>query len=159
MVTVAMKLKDAYSWKESYDQPRQHIEKQRHYFANKGPSQSWTLTTGFSSSSSGPGGQGCTYPISCFLGRVSHLVIIWRAASALGMNLLTSSWGRSLAIREESGVGSLLCWVLRETKSIMEFPHSSSVQSCSYFYKSNCNVECICTNDIYKILLFKLIGN
>ena len=36
MVTVAMKLKDAYSWKESYDQPRQHIKKQRHYFANKG---------------------------------------------------------------------------------------------------------------------------
>ena len=25
-------------WKESYDQPRQHIEKQRHYFADKGPS-------------------------------------------------------------------------------------------------------------------------
>ena len=25
-------------WKESYDQPRWHIEKQRHYFANKGPS-------------------------------------------------------------------------------------------------------------------------
>ena len=25
-------------WKESYDQPRQHIEKQRHYFANKGSS-------------------------------------------------------------------------------------------------------------------------
>ena len=25
-------------WKESYDQPRQHIEKQRHYSANKGPS-------------------------------------------------------------------------------------------------------------------------
>ena len=25
-------------WKESYDQPRQRIEKQRHYFANKGPS-------------------------------------------------------------------------------------------------------------------------
>ena len=24
--------------KESYDQPRQHIQKQRHYFANKGPS-------------------------------------------------------------------------------------------------------------------------
>ena len=22
-------------WKESYDQPRQHIQKQRHYFANK----------------------------------------------------------------------------------------------------------------------------
>ena len=38
MVTAAMKLKDAYSLKESYDQPRQPIEKQRHYFANKGPS-------------------------------------------------------------------------------------------------------------------------
>ena len=25
-------------WKKSYDQPREHIEKQRHYFANKGPS-------------------------------------------------------------------------------------------------------------------------
>ena len=26
------------SWKKSYDQPRQHIRKQRHYFAEKGPS-------------------------------------------------------------------------------------------------------------------------
>ena len=25
-------------WKDSYDQPRQHIKKQRHYFVNKGPS-------------------------------------------------------------------------------------------------------------------------
>ena len=38
MVTAAMKLKDAYSLEESYDQIRQHIIKQRHYFANKGPS-------------------------------------------------------------------------------------------------------------------------
>ena len=38
MVIAAMKLKDTYSWKESYDQPRQHIKKQSHYFANKGPS-------------------------------------------------------------------------------------------------------------------------
>ena len=37
MVTAAVKLKDT-PWKESYDQPRQHIKKQRHYFANKGPS-------------------------------------------------------------------------------------------------------------------------
>ena len=29
-------------WKESYDQPRQHIRKQRHYFANKGPFRSKT---------------------------------------------------------------------------------------------------------------------
>ena len=38
MVIAAMKLKDATPWKESYNQPRQHIKKQRHYFANKGPS-------------------------------------------------------------------------------------------------------------------------
>ena len=39
MVIAAMKLKDAYSLEEKfYDQPRQHIQKQRHYFANKGPS-------------------------------------------------------------------------------------------------------------------------
>ena len=25
-------------WKKNYDQPRQHIKKQRHYSANKGPS-------------------------------------------------------------------------------------------------------------------------
>ena len=37
MVVAAMKLKDAYSL-EGKDQPRQHIQKQRHYFANKGPS-------------------------------------------------------------------------------------------------------------------------
>ena len=37
MVTAAMKLKDA-PWNKSYEQPRQHIQKQRHYFANKGPS-------------------------------------------------------------------------------------------------------------------------
>ena len=30
MVTAAMKLKDAVPWKKSYDQPRQHVKKQRH---------------------------------------------------------------------------------------------------------------------------------
>ena len=35
------------SWKKSYDKPRQHIKKQRHYFANKGPS---SQSYGFSSS-------------------------------------------------------------------------------------------------------------
>ena len=34
-------------WKESYDQHRQHIKKQKHYFANKGPS---SQGCGFSSS-------------------------------------------------------------------------------------------------------------
>ena len=37
MVIATMKLKDV-TWKESYDQPRQHIQKQRHYFTNKVPS-------------------------------------------------------------------------------------------------------------------------
>ena len=36
LVTAAMKLKDACSWKKNYDKPRQCIKKQRHYFANKG---------------------------------------------------------------------------------------------------------------------------
>ena len=35
MVTAGMKLKDT-PWKKSYDQPIWHIQKQRHYFANKG---------------------------------------------------------------------------------------------------------------------------
>ena len=34
-------------WKKSCDQPRQHIKKQRHYFANKSPS---SQSYGFSSS-------------------------------------------------------------------------------------------------------------
>ena len=38
MVIAAMTLKDVTPFKESYDQPTQHIKKQRHYFANKGPS-------------------------------------------------------------------------------------------------------------------------
>ena len=34
-------------WKQSYDQPRHHIKKQRHYFADKSPS---SQEYGFSSS-------------------------------------------------------------------------------------------------------------
>ena len=47
MVTAAMKLKMLTPWKESYDQPRYHIKKQRHYFVNKGLS---SQGYGFSSS-------------------------------------------------------------------------------------------------------------
>ena len=42
-----MKLKDAYSLEGKYDPPREHIKKQRHYLANKGPS---SQSYGFSSS-------------------------------------------------------------------------------------------------------------
>ena len=34
-------------WKKNYDQPREHIKNQRHYFANKGPcSQSHGFSSG-----------------------------------------------------------------------------------------------------------------
>ena len=35
MMIAAMKLKDTYSLEGKYDQPREHIEKQRHYFVTK----------------------------------------------------------------------------------------------------------------------------
>ena len=47
MVIAAMKLNYAYSLEGKYDQPRQHIKKQRHYFANKGPfSQGYGFSSG-----------------------------------------------------------------------------------------------------------------
>ena len=45
--SLQMKLKDPYSLEKSYDQTSKHIKKQRHYFANKGPSRQGY---GFSSS-------------------------------------------------------------------------------------------------------------
>ena len=40
-------IKNAAPWKKSYDQHRQHIKKQRHYFAYKGPSsQSYGFSSG-----------------------------------------------------------------------------------------------------------------
>ena len=46
VVTAAIKLMFT-PWKESYDQPRQHIKKQRHYFGNKGlSSQSYGFSIG-----------------------------------------------------------------------------------------------------------------
>ena len=46
MVTATMKLKDTL-WQKSYDKPRQHIKKQRLYFANKGQySQSYGFSSG-----------------------------------------------------------------------------------------------------------------
>ena len=47
-VIATMKLKKTLApCKKSYDQPRQHVKKQRHYFANEGPSKQ---SYGFSSS-------------------------------------------------------------------------------------------------------------
>jgi len=55
MVTIAMKLKDTCSLNKSYDKLSQHINKQRHYFANKGPSNQ-----GYSFSSSHVWCESCT---------------------------------------------------------------------------------------------------
>ena len=45
--TAAMNKKTLAPWKKSYDQPRQHIEKLRHYFANKCPSsQGYDFSSG-----------------------------------------------------------------------------------------------------------------
>ena len=47
MVIAAMTLKKLTPWKESYNQPRQHIKKQRHYFGNKGlSSQGYGFSSG-----------------------------------------------------------------------------------------------------------------
>ena len=46
MVTAAMILKEACSLEKSYNKPREHIKKQRHYFANKAlSSQSYGFST------------------------------------------------------------------------------------------------------------------
>ena len=37
MVIAAIKLKDTFSLKESYDKPRQYIKKQKHHLADKSP--------------------------------------------------------------------------------------------------------------------------
>ena len=59
-------------WKESYDQPRQHIKKQWHYFANKSPS-----------------GQGYGYSS----GHVWMRVGLWRKLSAEKVMLLNCGVG------------------------------------------------------------------
>ena len=46
-VECSHEIKTIAPWKKSYDQPRQHIKKQRHHFTNKGPS---SQSYGFSSS-------------------------------------------------------------------------------------------------------------
>ena len=46
-VSAAMKVKTLAPWRKSYDQPRQYVKKQRHHFADKGPS---SQSYGFSSS-------------------------------------------------------------------------------------------------------------
>ena len=48
------KIKTLASWKKSYDQPRQHITKQRHCFADKGPS---SQSYGF------PSSHACTFEL------------------------------------------------------------------------------------------------
>ena len=47
LVIAAMKLKDTYSLEGNYDQPRQHIKKQKHYFVHTGlSSQGYVFSSG-----------------------------------------------------------------------------------------------------------------
>ena len=46
-VLKAIKKRFDIPWKKNYDQPRQHIKKQKHYFADTGPSsQSYGFSSG-----------------------------------------------------------------------------------------------------------------
>ena len=48
MVIATMKWIDTCSLEEKYDQPRQHIKKHRHYFADKGsPTQSYGFSISY----------------------------------------------------------------------------------------------------------------
>ena len=82
-----MKLKDVTPWKESYDQPRQHIKKQRHDFANKDPS---SQGYGFSS-----GMYGCE---SWTIKKAEHRRIVafelwcWRRPQRVVKGLLRVPW-------------------------------------------------------------------
>ena len=64
-------------WKGSYDQSRQHIKKQRHYFADKGPS-----------------GQSCGFPVVMYELQRDHMVFgPERKLSAEELMLLNCSVG------------------------------------------------------------------
>ena len=100
MVISAMKLKDAFPWKESYDQPRQHIKKQSHYFANKGPSSQLSSVL----------------LLSCIL----LFLIPWTAACQVSLSI-TNSWRPSKPISIESVMPSnhlILCHPLLLLPSI-----------------------------------------
>ena len=48
MATAVIKLEMLAPWQKTYEGPRQHIKKQRHYFANKGPSsQGYGFSSGY----------------------------------------------------------------------------------------------------------------
>ena len=80
MVIAAMKLKMLTPWKESYDQPRQHIEKQRHHFVNKGPS---SQGYGFSSGHEFIQSHGCLKAEHC---RIDPFELwCWRRLLRLGL--------------------------------------------------------------------------
>ena len=67
-------------WKKSYDQPRQHIKKQRHYLANEGPS---SQSYGFSSGLAGAAAAAC----------IDVRVGLWRKLSTEELMLLNYGVG------------------------------------------------------------------
>ena len=133
MVTVAMKLKDT-PWKKSYDQTRQHIKKQRHYFVNKNPtSQSY----GFSSShvwmweldykdklsakevmllNCGVGEEDSWEPLDCKVIKPVHpkgnqsWILIWRTDAAAETPILSPPDGKNWLIWKDTDAGKDLRW-------------------------------------------------
>ena len=103
-------------WKESYDQPRQHIKKQRHYFVNKSPS---SQGYGFSS-----GMYGCE-PVFYLLLTPAPL---WTFFTSNGQSI-----GASASASVFPMIGSP--WCPRDSKSLLQH-HSSkaSILQCSAFF-------------------------
>ena len=80
-------------WRKNYDQPRQHVKKQRHYFANKGPS---SQGYGFSS------GHGWMWELDCKESRVLKnwcfwTVVLEKTYSGFSINIC---WGNTFKVTD-----------------------------------------------------------
>ena len=114
-------------WKKSYDQPRQYIKKQRHYFANKGPfSQSygfsmshvWLFATPWTAAcqASCPSSTPRVYPNSSPLSRWSHPTLsssvvpfsshpqFFPASGSFQISQLFTSGGQSIGVSVSTSV-------------------------------------------------------
>ena len=119
MVTAAMKLKDNYSLEESYDQLRQHIQKQRHYFANKGPSRQGY---GFSS------GHVWYESVSVSVQSLSHVWLFatpWTTARQASLSI-TNSRNPPKPMAVESVMPTILSSVVPFSSCPQSFPASGS---------------------------------
>ena len=131
MVTAAMKLKDACSLEEKYDQPKQHIKKQRHYFINKvQPSQGYGFSSGHVWMWELDCEESCSVPS---LSRVQLFVTPWITAHQASLSI-TISWSSLRLMSIKSMMPSshlILCYPLLLLPSI--FPNSGSLPMSQLF--------------------------